>query len=462
MPPRLVRVLAFLLLLAPAGVSAQPFAYYNLDALGVPKFVNTVYIDLATIRQISKFRSAAGHDYHDDLERCRSMKHYFIRPGTSAAVSAPVAGTVSRLRADTDGTQVHITSDLQPAFVFILFHVALAKPLTIGERVADGQRLGNHASAATYSDIAVGVNTPTGYRLVSYFDTLTDDAFAPFTARGVASRSQLIYTRAQRDADPYRCVEHGSFTNLRTSPDLDYVTLTGDPATTTPQAGWWWNPAEPGRGFAIDYSPANKMIFLGAFLYDSSGTPVWYSAALAEHGPDLYYGYLVRYQGGQAAATSTVAWVQLTLTSTASALLSISGAGLDPTSIAIERFAFASGGTGLASRPTQPGTGWWWNSAAGWRGCFIEVQGSSMFLVNFTYDADGRPVWSASQSRLLDDTAFQGTLTWHTGGQTLGGRYTPPGMAGPIGTVSVGFTSPVTGTLALPDGTTMAIRKIDY
>ena len=50
---------------------------YDVDLYGIPKFVNINYIELYKIYCISKFRSAIGHDYSDDFESCRSMKHYF-------------------------------------------------------------------------------------------------------------------------------------------------------------------------------------------------------------------------------------------------------------------------------------------------------------------------------------------------------------------------------------------------
>ncbi|TRZ90870.1 MAG: hypothetical protein D4R84_15485, partial [Rhodocyclaceae bacterium] len=74
---RHVLSLLFLLMNVAAEVSA---AGSDLDGLGVPKFVATNYIDISKIFQLSKFRSSAGHDYSDDLEKCRSMKHYFMRP----------------------------------------------------------------------------------------------------------------------------------------------------------------------------------------------------------------------------------------------------------------------------------------------------------------------------------------------------------------------------------------------
>ncbi len=42
----------------------------------------------------------------------------------------------------------------------------------------------------------------------------------------------------------------------------------------TPQAGWWWNPDEGGRGYAIEVQ--NNTVFFGAYMYDGSGQATWY------------------------------------------------------------------------------------------------------------------------------------------------------------------------------------------
>jgi hypothetical protein len=219
---RFVQILIFSLL----GVACAPALGYDLDTLGVPKFVGTHYIDLSKIYQISKFRSSAGHDYSDDTEKCRSMKHYFMRPDATTAIWSPVAGTVTQMRDDFVGTQVHIKADVQPDFTFIVFHVALARPLLLGEHLAEGQLLGTHVGLQTFSDIAVAVNAAGGYRLVSYFDTLTDAAFAPLQSRGITSPAQLSFTRAERDAAPFLCSGQ-VFSNLKAQPDTDYISLTG-------------------------------------------------------------------------------------------------------------------------------------------------------------------------------------------------------------------------------------------
>lgn len=229
MRDRFVLCISLLLLATALAISGAPafaaFTQYDIETYdldqGVPKFVDVNYIDLLKITKISIFRSNAGHDYSDStqfgleaiktpdlpVEGCRSMKHYFVAPDATTRIYAPVSGVVSRMFDESiGGTQVQITSDVQNAFTFIIFHVVLTSELRVGDHVTAGQVLGHHTGPQTFSDIAVEVHTPTGYHLISYFDTLTDIAFAPYVERGVATRDQLIYSRAQTDALPSPCI----------------------------------------------------------------------------------------------------------------------------------------------------------------------------------------------------------------------------------------------------------------
>jgi len=225
---------------ASASFTIYDTATYDLDSLEVPKFVSRNYIDLGKITQISKFRSHNGHDYSDStqygtayaytdlitgkIESCRSMKHYFMSPDASAKIYAPVSGIVSRMfDEEIGGTQIQITSDAQPAFTFVIFHVVLTAPLVVGDRVNEGQILGHHVGLQTWSDIAVEVHTPRGYHLVSYFETLTEEAFAPFKARGIGAPNDVAITKAFRDAHP----AFGCAGLSVQSPDSENVTLTG-------------------------------------------------------------------------------------------------------------------------------------------------------------------------------------------------------------------------------------------
>ena len=56
------------------------------------------------------------------------------------------------------------------------------------------------------SDISVMVNDPTHQgRLVSYFDVITEDVFNEYITRGANARTNLIISKALRDANPLIC-----------------------------------------------------------------------------------------------------------------------------------------------------------------------------------------------------------------------------------------------------------------
>ena len=195
---------------------------YDVDARGIPQFVEVDYIELGKIARISRFRSGEGHDYSDDFERCRSMKHYFepVRSEDWARVQirSPVVGMVDGLEREWAGTQVRIRSREFPAFCFLLFHVRLSQPLAIGDAVAAGQLVGTHVGSETASDIAVGVNTPKGWKLVSYFEVMADTLFDRYKSRGLNARSDAIISQAARDNEPLSCTgatfrNPGSLTN---------------------------------------------------------------------------------------------------------------------------------------------------------------------------------------------------------------------------------------------------------
>lgn len=182
---------------------------YDINTLGAPLFISTDYIELDKISRISKFRSSFGHSYTDHFETCRSMKHYYKPDNavdwTRVKIFAPIDGTVSRVDSDSDGSQFHITSDEYPAFTVILFHVNLTRTWQAGDRVSEGNQLGTHIGPQTMSDIAVSVNTPGGWKLISYFSVMTDTLFQAYQSRGVNRRENIIISQAARDGDPLTC-----------------------------------------------------------------------------------------------------------------------------------------------------------------------------------------------------------------------------------------------------------------
>lgn len=183
---------------------------WDIDKDGIPKFVNTNYIEPDKIYRISKFRSSVGHDYSDAIEHCRSMKHYFEPKSTldwsTVKIYSPVTGIITRVEQEWAGTKIEIASDEYPAFRFSIFHINTVKQYSLDDRVLAGEQLGTHIGSQTMSDISVIVNDPTRQgRMVSYFDVITDAVFTQFQSRGVNSREDMKISKAVRDANPLTC-----------------------------------------------------------------------------------------------------------------------------------------------------------------------------------------------------------------------------------------------------------------
>ena len=90
-------------------------------------------------------------------------------------------------------------------FTFILFHMDLLGTPKVGDKFTKGQQIGTHIGTQTTSDIAVGVKTSKGYKLVSYFDVMSDSLFAAYQAKGLITRSDAIISKEARDNDPLNC-----------------------------------------------------------------------------------------------------------------------------------------------------------------------------------------------------------------------------------------------------------------
>jgi len=63
-----------------------------------------------------------------------------------------------------------------------------------------------------------------------------------------------------------------------------------------PQVGLWWNPAESGTGYALDFK--HGMLVVTIYSYTASGPPIWYLAT----GPVIenhFTATLDRFQSGQ-------------------------------------------------------------------------------------------------------------------------------------------------------------------
>jgi hypothetical protein len=72
---------------------------------------------------------------------------------------------------------------------------------------------------------------------------------------------------------------------------------TGQPtALIAPQVGLWWNPAESGTGYALDYK--HGVLVVTVYSYTTAGAPIWYLA----FGPvinNTFTSTLSKFQNGQ-------------------------------------------------------------------------------------------------------------------------------------------------------------------
>jgi hypothetical protein len=212
-----------------------------------PKFVLKDYLPLSEIESITKFRSGVGHDYSDQYESNRSMKHYYApkpqyREGNGTnhdlKLYSPINGTIAEIKPESrilsngqvQGYQVHITPDNYPMFDVILFHVNCLDGISVGVHVAAGQWLGYADMRESYtSDIAVaciygappvynwGGPSDRGFKYLSVFQVMADALFAQYQERGVATRTQPIITKEYRDTHP--------ITNWQTYNPDDWVVL---------------------------------------------------------------------------------------------------------------------------------------------------------------------------------------------------------------------------------------------
>jgi alpha-tubulin suppressor-like RCC1 family protein len=231
-----------------------------------------------------------------------------------------------------------------------------------------------------------------------------------------------------------------------------------------PQSGYWYNPAESGRGFTIEFN--GTKIFMAAFLYDSSGRSTWYGAGPTAMTGSTFSAPLTAYSGGQTLTGNYQAPTQgtspgnisITFTDATDGMLTWPGG-----TIPITRFPFVPNGLSSPPSATQPQTGWWFNPAESGRGYSIEIQNNTAFIAAYMYDSFGNPVWyDSGPAALTANDTYIGNWSSLTGGQTLTGSYHPPNSPTNAGNLTIQFTSTSAGTLTLPNGNQIPIQRFGF
>jgi hypothetical protein len=233
--------------------------------------------------------------------------------------------------------------------------------------------------------------------------------------------------------------------------------------------GVYWNPNEPGRGYAVEISSGR--VLLGVFAYRSSGTAAWYVSTGGTFTPTFYFGNLVEYANGQTLAgayrapsvSAIVGEVNLTLGSGNQGTVQLPGTS----GTSIQRFDIVGSGVTLGRPQGAPETGWWWNASESGRGYFIEVQGGRLLFLTNMYETDGSSRWYTATGDLSlgpfgGNVAMTATLEEYGGGQTLSGSFARASRTATKGSITLSFTSSTAGTLTLPNGTQVAISRFAF
>lgn len=240
------------------------------------------------------------------------------------------------------------------------------------------------------------------------------------------------------------------------------ATGTSGATSAVPQSGWWWNPQEGGRGFALEIRDGK--LFFGGFLYNSSGKSTWYvSGPNAMQDAKTYLAPLSSFSNGQTltgdyrapVAGTDAGTLQLQFRDATHGTLTWSGG-----SIPIERFEIAAGGLTTTSTSFAPETGWWWNTDQGGRGFAIEVQSGTLFMAGFMYDDAGDPVWYLSSGAMTSSKSYSGSWAQYSNGQSINGTYRSPQLAnGNVGSVKLDFKDTAHATLILPNGKQVDLER---
>ncbi len=72
-------------------------------------------------------------------------------------------------------------------------------------------------------------------------------------------------------------------------------------------------------------------------------------------------------------------------------------------------------------------------------------------MASYMYDANGKPLWYASDGTMSSPANYQGDLYQFANGQTMTGPYKPPGAPTKVGTARLDFPAPNLATLTLTD-----------
>lgn len=254
---------------------------------------------------------------------------------------------------------------------------------------------------------------------------------------------------------------------LDTNDRVDVAAFIGSvvaPPTAAPIAsGWYWNPAEGGRGFFIERQ--QNRYFMAGFHYDSDGRAIWFTAQGDVIG-SLLRSPMSMFRDGQSLTGTYRAPVPLP--SPGDLMLDFAGTSDRATmtwpggTVALQRFGFTTNSVVAPPQAGAPQSGWWWNAAESGRGFALEFQGDAIFGAGFLYATNGDPTWIIVSGTMASPLRYEGTWIAFTNGQAMGAPYRAPVRAPDPGTVVLEFGDATHGSLVLPDGRRVPLERFGF
>ena len=221
-----------------------------------------------------------------------------------------------------------------------------------------------------------------------------------------------------------------------------------------PQTGWWFNPAEGGRGYSIE-AKGNRL-FMAAFHYEPDGRATWnFAGGVTSLDGSLFTADFLGASGGQSMTgpyrfpnLANAGAVTFAFTDAQHGTMAWPGG-----TVQIERQASVPNGLTLPPQPGIPEGGWWWNPQESGRGFFIEWQGGFANIAGYMYDGEGRPTWYITVVPTPDPLRITGNWWTYANGQAMGQPYRAATRTNDnAGALDVQFTGATTATMTLPDG----------
>ena len=212
---------------------------------------------------------------------------------------------------------------------------------------------------------------------------------------------------------------------------------------------WWTGPQENGWGMSITQHGA--MLFAELFVYDAQGQPTWvvmpggrWNASFSQFTGSLYIPsgpWFGNYNEAQFNVGSPIGNATLTFSGASSATLTYTINGVSGTKSLTRQLYGPADPTPVATYADL-----WWGETSpaaaqnGW-GLALNQQYRSLFVIWYTYDAGGKPVWYvASSGTWTTESTFTGTAYRATSSPWLGAAYDPGRFSPvPVGTFTVQF-----------------------